>query len=89
MEDMGLNSGLDFSLNEKEESVNFKNSDSLEELRWQRREPGFFLALRHSCIEVRSLGTPRRSICGAAEGSLQMKGDSLAGPRGVYVNWHR
>lgn len=29
MEDMDLNSGLDFSFSEKEERVNFRNSDSL------------------------------------------------------------
>ena len=51
--------------------------------------PGFSSSLKHNCIEVRALGTPRKSSCRVAEGSPQLEGDSLAGLRCVYVNWGR
>ena len=52
-------------------------------------DPGLSSSLKHSCIEVRSLGTPRKSICRLAEGSPQLEGDSLAGARFIEMNWGR
>ena len=42
--------------------------------------------LKHSCIEVRSLGAPRKSICGLAEGSPCLEGDSVAGARLILTD---
>ena len=51
------------------------------------------MSLKHSCIEVRSLGTPRKSTCGVAEGSLQVEGDIGGIEVCVYelgdIKWHR
>ena len=52
-------------------------------------DPGLSLCLKHSCIEVRSLGTPRKSTCRLAEGSPQLEGHSVVGARCMEVNWGR
>ena len=47
------------------------------------------MSLKHSCIEVKLLGTSRKLVCRVAEGSPQFERDSLAGIRCVDVNWGR
>ena len=44
---------------------------------------GFPSSLKHSCIEARTLETPRKSICRVTEKSPQVEGDSLARQRCV------
>ena len=52
-------------------------------------DPGLPTSLKHSWIEVRLLGTPRKLICGVAEGSPELEGDRLAGVRCMDVSWGR
>ena len=48
---------------------------------------GLSSSLKHSYIEVRSLGIPRKSICGMEKGSPLLEGDSMAGVQCVDVSW--
>ena len=49
----------------------------------KKGDPELSLPLKYSCTEVKSLGTPRKSICRVAKGSLQLQGHSLTGERCV------
>ena len=46
-------------------------------------------SLKHSSIEVRTLGTPWNTTCGETEKSPQVERDSLVGQRCVFANWER
>ena len=49
--------------------------------------PWAFLVPQTQCIEVRLLGTTRKLICGPAEVSPLLEGDSVASARYMEVNW--
>ena len=55
--------------------------------KWGTWGTGLFSSLKHSYIEVRSLGIPRKSICGMEKGSPLLEGHSMAGVQCVDMSW--